>query len=76
MVQEIGFRKRYRVRRPIPGKESLEVTFPFEFAEREARRRGITVDEFIKHFVTEVEFNGAPSVTYTFIQDENNQSEQ
>lgn len=76
MVQEIGFRKRYRLRRAVQGKESLEVTFPFEVVEREARRRGITVDEFIKQFVAEVEYNGAPSVVYTFVEGETNQPEQ
>ena len=42
-----GFQKRYRIRHAIPGVNSLEVTFPFEVADRKARELGISLDEFL-----------------------------
>lgn len=65
--EQVGFRKVYAIRRPMNGARSLEVTFPFELAEREARKRGLSVDEFIDKFAVQVELNDSAAVTYTII---------
>lgn len=40
----------YRLRKAQSGVRTLEVTFPYDVVEREARRNGIPVEEFIKQF--------------------------
>lgn len=40
----------YRLRMAQRGAKTLEVTFPYDVVEREARRNESTVEEFIKHF--------------------------
>lgn len=61
-----GYRKEYTIRRAIPTKNSLEVTFPFEVVDKEARSRNMTVEEFIGQYVVIAEFNGGDGVHYTF----------
>jgi len=68
VVTEIGYRRVYAIRRPIAEKKSLEVTFPFELAEREARRLGQAVDDFIRTHGVIVEFNSSTTVTYTITE--------
>lgn len=67
MVQEIGYWKEYRLRRAVQGKDSLEVTFPYEVVDKEARTRGITVEEFISQFMVRAEYDGFNGVRYTFV---------
>ena len=66
MTELIGYRKTYRLRIAIPGRKSLEVTFPYEVAEREARTRKLTVDEFLGHFQAVVEYDSFDGVIYRF----------
>lgn len=48
MSDSVALEKEYRVRRVDPRKNCLEVTFPYQYALKEARARGMTVDEFLK----------------------------
>jgi hypothetical protein len=61
-----NYRREYRIRRAIPGSRTVEVTFPYEVVEREARRHGISIEEFLKNFVAVAQFNGLNGVLYTF----------
>ncbi len=62
----VGYRKIYRLRIAVPGSRTVEVTFPFEVVEREARGRGLTVREFLKRFHAVCEFDGFEGVLYRF----------
>lgn len=65
-MEESGYRKSYRLRMSIPGKNSVEVTFPYVVVEREARRRGMSVPDFLKAFQVIAEYNNWEGVRYTF----------
>jgi hypothetical protein len=45
-------------------RNSIQVTFPFEVVEREARAKGLTVDKFLEKYGVVAEYNGGPGVTY------------
>jgi len=67
MVEElIGYRRAYRLRIAVPGRKSLEVTFPYEVVEKEARTRGLMVKEFLSLFQTVAEYNAFEGVVYRF----------
>jgi len=66
MAEKIGYRRTYRLRTAVPGRKSIEVTFPYEVVEREARSRGLTIDEFLKQFQVAAEFDNFEGVLYTF----------
>ena len=59
-----GYQKRYRIRRAVPGANSLEVTFPFEIVERKARELGITLDDFLLQYSVIAEYDH-DSVVYS-----------
>ena len=71
MDNNVNYRKEYRIRRPITGKDSVEVTLPFAVIDRLARQNNITVDEFLKSFIAVAEYNGFEGVRYTFRKDNN-----
>lgn len=66
MTKLIGYRKAYRLRNAVPGRKSLEVTFPYEVVEREARSKGLTVDEFLNRYQTVCEYDNFEGVVYRF----------
>ena len=66
MSELIGYRRTYRLRTAVPGRKSLEVTFPYEVVEKEARSRGLTVDEFVGCFQAVVEYDNFEGVIYRF----------
>jgi hypothetical protein len=68
MSQTVGYRKTYRLRTAVPGKKSIEVTFPYEVVEKEARSRNLTTDEFLKRFQAIAEYDNFEGVRYTFVQ--------
>jgi len=47
----------------------LEVGFPYDYAEKEARQRGLTVDELIHRFSVIAEYNGFEGVLLTLVED-------
>lgn len=66
MAKLKGYRKTYRLRTAVPGRNSIEVTFPYEVIEREARNKGLTVLEFLKSYHVIAEYNNFEGVIYTF----------
>ena len=61
-----AYRRSYSLRVAIPGKKSAEVTFPYEVIEREARRRDITAEEFIRQYQVVAQFDNFDGVFYSF----------
>ena len=66
MAEVIGYRKIYRLRTAVPGRKSIEVTFPYEVVEKEARSRGLTISEFLDRFQAVCEYNNFEGVLYRF----------
>ena len=66
MTQTIGYRKTYRLRTAVPGRKSIEVTFPYEVVEKEARSKGLTIREFLNRFQAIAEYDNFEGVRYTF----------
>lgn len=62
----IAYELTFRLRRAQPNKKSLEVTFPWGVAEKEAKSCGLSVDEFIKKYEVVAQYNGFPGVRYIF----------
>lgn len=54
-----------------PGAKSLEVTFPYEVVEREARKNGLSVDDFVRKYQVIAHFNSIDGVVYTFARIDN-----
>jgi len=66
MAEKIGYRKTYRLRTAVPGRKCIMVTFPYEVVEKEARSKGLTIDEFLARFQAAVEYDNFKGVLYTF----------
>ena len=66
MERDIAYRREYRLRTAQPGKKTIEVTFPYDVVDHEARKRGISIDEFIQRFQVIAQYNGFEGVLYTF----------
>ena len=66
MAEQVGYQKTYRLRIAVPGRKSVEVTFPYEVVEKEARSRGLTVDKFLERFQVTAEYNNFEGVMYKF----------
>lgn len=62
----IGYRETYRIRRTFPDKKFTEVTLPYKVVEKEARKRELSFDEFIKRFQVVAEYDNFEGVRYTF----------
>lgn len=61
-----ALRKPYRLRMAVPGAKSIEVTFPYEVVEREARKRGLTTKEFLQSFLAVAHYDNFDGVFYSF----------
>ena len=59
-----GYQKHYRIRRAVPGANSLEVTFPFEVVDRKARELRLSLDDFLSLYSVIAEYDHE-SVKYT-----------
>ncbi len=59
------YRKIYRLRLSVPGKNSVEVTFPYDVVERKAREKHLSVPEFLSRFHAIAQYNGTDGVLYT-----------
>lgn len=66
MAELIGYRRTYRLRTAVPGRKSIEVTFPYEVVEKAARTKGLTISEFLNRFQAIVEFDNFDGVIYKF----------
>lgn len=56
-MELIRYQKRYRIRRAVPGANSLEVTFPFEMVDRKARELGIPLETFLETYSVIAEYD-------------------
>jgi len=61
-----SYRKTYQLIRAVEGRKSIKVTVPYEFVEREARRRGLDVDEFIERFQAVALYDNFEGLYYVF----------
>ena len=61
-----AYRKEYRVRVNVTGRKSFIVTFPYEVVEREARRRNLSIDEFLGKYQAIAQYDNFDGVLYTF----------
>ena len=68
MAEVIGYRKTYRLRTAVPGRKCIEVTFPYEVVEKEARSKGLTIDEFLNRFQALAEYDNFEGVLYNFVE--------
>ncbi|MBA7622308.1 hypothetical protein ES703_29683 [subsurface metagenome] len=68
MAEVIGYRKTYRLRTAVPGRKCIEVTFPYEVVEKEARSKGLTIDEFLNRFQALAEYDNFEGVLYKFVE--------
>jgi len=66
MVETSALKKTYKMRRNSPGVNSIVVAMPFEVVEREARKLGLTVDEFIDRYLVICSYDSFDGVHYTF----------
>ena len=66
MAEKVGYRKTYRLRTAVPGRKCIEVTFPYEVVDKEARSRGLTIDEFMSRFQAVCEYDNFEGVIYKF----------
>lgn len=66
MTELIGYQKVYRLRIAVPGRKSIEVTFPYEVVEKEARTKGLTIGEFLSRYQAVAEYDSFEGVLYKF----------
>ena len=61
-----ALRQEYRIRVPLKGAKSFIVTLPYEVVEREARRRGVDIEEFIENYRAVAQYDNFEGIHYTF----------
>ena len=68
LVPDNVLTKRYSLRwASRTGGRTLESCLPYEVVEREARRRSLTVPEFVDAFEIEFLYNGVPGLMLRFV---------
>jgi len=67
--KEKALRRRYVLRKTGNGR-SFETTIPREVVEREARGKGLEIDEFLEEYVAEVLYGDFHGVHITFTKGE------
>lgn len=60
------YTKAYKMRTVGEGDRSIEVTLPRQVIERAARRRGMSIEQFIEMFRAVAHFGDLEEVRYTF----------
>jgi len=58
---------KFRFAKP-PDKNVVEVTIPKEVLEREARKRGISLEDFVRKYEAEWNFNSFHGLYLTFVE--------
>ena len=61
-----GYRKTYKMRSQGEGGLNIVVSIPRQIIAREARRKGMSILEFLKHYRAIATYNGFEGVLYTF----------
>ena len=64
--EAVGYKKTYRLRRVIPGRDHITVVVPFIVVQRQADLHKLTVSEYLTQFGVEAEFNGFEGIRYIF----------
>jgi len=67
IVPEEAYKNRYRIRKTGSKGASYETTIPKHVIEREARIRGMTVDEFIENYMAEISYNSFRGIHLDFV---------
>lgn len=67
------YTKTYRMQATGAGGETIRTSVPKEVVEREARRRGMTIEQFVKHFKVQWLYNGFEGAWAKFIPRNDNQ---
>lgn len=70
MVEEILYKKPYKMRAVGDGGLNTVVSIPPEVIRREAEKQGLTVSEFLEEFVAVAQYNNIDGVLYTFKEKE------
>lgn len=68
--KEKALRRHYALRKTGEGGRSFETTIPREVVEREARGKGLEIDEFLEEYVAEVLYGDFHGVHITFTKGE------
>ena len=63
---ENALRREYQIRVPVEGRKSFTVTMPYEVVEREARRRNLSLEEFLEKYKAVAHFDDFEGVFYSF----------
>lgn len=66
MTTGAPLRRPYRMVFGRKGAKSIKVTVPYEVVEREARKLGLTVEEFLESHVAVAEYDNFDGVRYIF----------
>jgi len=61
------YRKTYRIQATGAGGKTIRTSVPCEVVEKEARRRNMTIDEFVANFKVEWLYNGFEGAWARFI---------
>lgn len=65
-MADVNYQKIYKMRKVGEDGQNIVVSVPPEVIEREARKRGLTIDQFIERFRVVAEFNGFEGIHYNF----------
>ena len=65
-----SLRKEYAVTIVAKGVKALKVTFPYEVAEREARKRGLSLKDFLEQYQVIAQYDNFDGVFYSFSKKE------
>lgn len=61
-----ALRKAYRIRLNVKGRKSFIVALPYEVVEREARKRELSIEDFLAKYHAIAQYNSFEGVRYTF----------
>ncbi len=64
---DLALAKRFAIRKVGPGGRYYEVAMPREVIEREARRRGLDLEEFIRTHEVECLYDNFEGIIYRFV---------
>lgn len=65
-----SIQKRYDITISVKGIKSLKVTFPYEVVDREARKRNLSIEEFLEQYQAVAHYDNFDGVLYTFDEKE------
>lgn len=66
-MEEDVYQKTYKMRQQGREGQNIVVSIPPEIIEKEARKRGLSIDAFVQQFRVIANFNGFEGVLYKFV---------